>query len=358
MMTVGDRGIVALPVELPWGKEGALIEVLSEDFANGIARKDIGLTVDSDGTKRIRGALSYAYKGLLYRMNKGGAKASLSLGSLYCEAVYSGELGNRIKIAVIDNENDTYTVITYLDGSVVDSQTVVSLPELSANPYVLFKEYQKFKVTIGGTVATGDTFTVEGVTDIPYISNLQQYFLYTGGIMKIIDLTGRKFGRLTVTSLNPKRNKYKKLLWNCKCDCGNTIVAIGSLLKRGNIKSCGCLYKETRPFVAQKHKGSKTRLYCLWNGIKSRCFNKNHKEYKFYGGKGIKICEEWLDFDTFRKWAYNNGYEEWPVESSSKAPEENPFKTGNLTEQGKIYKADPEKARVLYKEATGKNAPW
>lgn len=163
-MTVGDRGIVALPVELPWGKEGALIEVLSEDFANGIARKDIGLTVDSDGTKRIRGALSYAYKGLLYRMNKGGAKASLSLGSLYCEAVYSGELGNRIKIAVIDNENDTYTVITYLDGSVVDSQTVVSLPELSANPYVLFKEYQKFKVTIGGTVATGDTFTVEGVT--------------------------------------------------------------------------------------------------------------------------------------------------------------------------------------------------
>ena len=47
-----------------------------------------------------------------------------------------------------------------------------------------------------------------------------------------------------------------------------------------------------------------------------------------------------------------------PVESSSKAPEENPFKTGNLTEQGKIYKADPEKARVLYKEATGKNAPW
>ena len=128
--------------------------------------------------------------------------------------------------------------------------------------------------------------------------------------MKIIDLTGRKFGRLTVTSLNPKRNKYKKLLWNCKCDCGNTIVAIGSLLKRGNIKSCGCLYKETRPFVAQKHKGSKTRLYCLWNGIKARCFNKNHKEYKFYGGKGIKICEEWLDFDTFRKWAYNNGYEE------------------------------------------------
>lgn len=163
-MTVGYRGIVAMPVELPWGKEGALIEVLSEDFANGIARKDIGLTVDSDGTKRIRGALSYAYKGLLYRMNKGGAKASLSLGSLYCEAVYSGELGNRIRVAVIDNENDTYTVITYLDGSVVDSQTIVDISELSANDYLIFKQIEKYTITIGGSIAEGDKFSVNDIT--------------------------------------------------------------------------------------------------------------------------------------------------------------------------------------------------
>lgn len=163
-MTVGDRGIVALPLELPWGEEGKLIEVLSEDFASGISRKDIGITVDSEGSKRIRGALSYCYKALVYRMNKGGLVAKTSIGSLYIEAKYSGELGNRIRVAIIDNDNDTYTVITYLDGSVVDSQTVLQISELIANDYVIFKEYKKYKVTIGGTVATGDTFTVNDVT--------------------------------------------------------------------------------------------------------------------------------------------------------------------------------------------------
>lgn len=162
-MTVGDRGIVALPLELPWGKEGSLIEVLSEDFANGIAKKDIGLTVDSEGTKRIRGALSYCYKALVYRMNKGGAKAAVTFGNLFIEAVYTGELGNRIKVAVIANDNETWTVITYLDGSIVDSQTVMEASELSSNDYVVFKEYAGYKITIGA-VAEGDTFTVDGIT--------------------------------------------------------------------------------------------------------------------------------------------------------------------------------------------------
>ena len=163
-MTVGDRGIVALPLELPWGAEGKLIDVLSEDFATGVARKDIGLTVDSEGSLRLRGALSYAYKGLIYRLNKGGAKAKTSIGSLYAEAKYSGELGNDINIAIIDNDNGTYTVYTYLSGSVVDSQTITELSELSANAYVNFKEIKAYTITIGGTIATGDKFTADEVT--------------------------------------------------------------------------------------------------------------------------------------------------------------------------------------------------
>ena len=199
-MTVGDRGIVALPVELPWGKEGSLIEVLSEDFANGIARKDIGLTVDSEGTKRLRGALSYCYKALVYRMNKGGAKAAVTIGSLYGEAVYSGELGNRIKIAIVDNDNDTYSVITYLDGSVVDSQTVTEISELSANDYVNFKEYQKFKVTIGGTVATGDTFTVGNITYTAVESDTPA--LVATGLAALLSADASFSSKFTVTVSN------------------------------------------------------------------------------------------------------------------------------------------------------------
>ncbi len=126
--------------------------------------------------------------------------------------------------------------------------------------------------------------------------------------MRVIDLVGKRFGRLEVISLCPERNKYGKTLWRCKCECGNTIIAIGSLLKRGNIKSCGCLYKETRHTVAKKHGAYGSRLYSLWNGIKARCFYPKHKEFNNYGGRGISICKEWLDFNVFREWAYTKGY--------------------------------------------------
>lgn len=126
--------------------------------------------------------------------------------------------------------------------------------------------------------------------------------------MELINLVGQRFGRLEVTSLYPEKDKYSHSKWVCKCDCGNTIIVLGGLLRHGHKKSCGCLYKESRQFVAKKHGDSKTRLYCLWNGIKARCYYKKHKEYMNYGGRGIAICEEWLDYETFKNWAYSHGY--------------------------------------------------
>ena len=126
--------------------------------------------------------------------------------------------------------------------------------------------------------------------------------------MKLVNLVGQKFGRLEVISLYPERNRHHKTLWVCRCECGNTIISIGSLLRRGTVKSCGCLYKETRHTVAKKHGDCGTRLYSLYNGIKSRCFYSKHKEFKNYGGRGITLCNEWLNFNDFKEWALANGY--------------------------------------------------
>lgn len=121
------------------------------------------------------------------------------------------------------------------------------------------------------------------------------------------DLTGKRFGRLTATSLAEKRSRF--YYWNCKCDCGNEVVIKASYLTSGDTKSCGCLYRERN--INKKHGHRWTRLYSILCGMKNRCYNENTKAYKDYGGRGITICNEWLhDFQTFYDWAMANGYKD------------------------------------------------
>ena len=133
--------------------------------------------------------------------------------------------------------------------------------------------------------------------------------------MKRIDLTGQRFGRLTV--LNPLHlNKNKQLTWLCKCDCGNIVNVVGMSLRNGDCKSCGCLRKEMMRQKHTKHEAYSTRtkrerLYNIYAGMKQRCFNKRSEPYKYYGGRGVTICNEWLeDYTAFREWALSNGYSE------------------------------------------------
>lgn len=119
------------------------------------------------------------------------------------------------------------------------------------------------------------------------------------------DLSGKKFGRLTVVS-RAENAKDGHAQWNCICDCGNETTVIGSMLKSGATKSCGCLAKEK----VTKHGLRYDRLYAIWKGMKSRCNNPKYRDYKWYGGKGIKLCPEWNDsFEAFHDWAYANGYD-------------------------------------------------
>lgn len=138
-MTVGDRGIVAIPLTLNWGEEGKLIEVLSSDLLDGTSRKLVGFTAFDAESKLLAGALNYAYKALVYKMNTGGAKAKATVGGsrLVCTAKCNGTLGNRIIVAV-EQGDSVYTVITYVDGETVDTQKVAAFSELEGNDYVDF----------------------------------------------------------------------------------------------------------------------------------------------------------------------------------------------------------------------------
>lgn len=114
---------------------------------------------------------------------------------------------------------------------------------------------------------------------------------------KFIDLTGQQFGRLLV--IRRVGQKGEKTMWLCLCDCGNeAIVSSGNL--RSETTSCGCYQKEQARKAKTKHGMSHSALSYIWVSIKQRCFNKKNKGYKNYGGRGIKICKEWINsFQAF-----------------------------------------------------------
>lgn len=129
---------------------------------------------------------------------------------------------------------------------------------------------------------------------------------------KCVNLTGMRFGRLLVLK-RVENDKHGASQWLCKCDCGKEHIAQAKSLKNGAIKSCGCLAIERRREACKisnsTHKLSKTRLYRVWAGMKQRCLDPKHRHYQAYGGKGIKVCADWLSFEPFHDWAIANGYD-------------------------------------------------
>ena len=123
---------------------------------------------------------------------------------------------------------------------------------------------------------------------------------------KFKDETGNKYNMLTVVGLSHKTDKGKAY-WKCLCDCGNETIVSGGNLRDGSVKSCGCL----KYLPKDTHHLSNTKLYGVYRGMKTRCYTPSAFGYKYYGAKGIKICDEWNNsFESFYKWAMENGYEE------------------------------------------------
>ena len=132
---------------------------------------------------------------------------------------------------------------------------------------------------------------------------------------KLVDLSGQRFGRLVIICMTKKRNQGA-VIWKCQCDCGKITNVRSNSLRQGLTRSCGCLQKEMVAQIGISHRthgdarrGKKTRLYWVWRSMKERCFNPNSISYKYYGGRGIKVCNEWLNsYANFRDWALTNGY--------------------------------------------------
>ena len=132
-------------------------------------------------------------------------------------------------------------------------------------------------------------------------SSLIGVFIEANKMGKIKDLTGLRFGKLIVIG-----NKGSKKI--CKCDCGNICETNTNHLITGHSKSCGC--GNARYWKTAKGM-SRSNLYKVWIGMKERCMNPNSLSYKYYGGRGIIVCDEWInDSSSFLDWALKNGYKQ------------------------------------------------
>jgi len=130
------------------------------------------------------------------------------------------------------------------------------------------------------------------------------------------DLIGQRFNRLTVIKDTGDRSNDSRIFWLCQCDCGNLTKVRSNNLKSGQVKSCGCLRQEitqSNNIKNQIHgdakKGKIARLYRIWRDMKGRCKYVYDISYKWYGGKGIKVCNEWqISYQAFKNWALASGY--------------------------------------------------
>lgn len=119
----------------------------------------------------------------------------------------------------------------------------------------------------------------------------------------LIDLTGRRFGRLVVVG-QAGRDKHKKPLWDCLCDCGENRTILGNSLTREKTKSCGCFQSDVVTKMSTKHghakRGQESTEHIIWSLMIQRCTNPNSTNYKYWGGRGITVCERWLNsFENF-----------------------------------------------------------
>lgn len=130
---------------------------------------------------------------------------------------------------------------------------------------------------------------------------------------EFLDISGQRFGKLVAKERVGTIGS--RSMWRCQCDCGNTSIVSVSNLRNGHTQSCGCLVIEkglvTRRTHGGKGKYKCDRLYSIWRAMKQRCYREKDPAFKWYGAKGVAVCEEWRNsYEKFRRWAYANGYQE------------------------------------------------
>lgn len=127
----------------------------------------------------------------------------------------------------------------------------------------------------------------------------------------MLDVSGQRFGRLTAVRVDKREKGYT--FWLCRCDCGKEVSVRIQSLRNGSTQSCGCIHSEQLSHRNYVHGKSRTethkRIYNIWKGMKKRCYGPKQPVFKYYGGRGITVCDEWRNsFEAFYEWAMKNGY--------------------------------------------------
>jgi hypothetical protein len=125
--------------------------------------------------------------------------------------------------------------------------------------------------------------------------------------MQLIDLTGKRFSRLTVLERDGI-GRTGKVTWRCRCDCGVERILTGTQLTSGNTQSCGCQRRDANIAKNYRHGLRRHPSYSAWRGMLDRCRRPTSDAFKNYGGRGIRVCDEWQQFQTFYDWAIATGY--------------------------------------------------
>lgn len=158
--TVGTRGIVALPVVLGWGMENTAVDVYSTDLADGTCLNKFGYVGTEEEMQIIREALKNAYKAIVYRLDTGGTKATVTVGELTAIAKYPGVVGNRISIVIKELAEGSYEVLTLLDNQVKVKQTAATIDGLVSNDWLDFTGVGELTASAGITLTGGTNGTV------------------------------------------------------------------------------------------------------------------------------------------------------------------------------------------------------
>lgn len=174
LMTVAERGIVTMPVAMEWGPEGKMITLLSEDLLNGNSVAKIGYDAFDTESLVFREALKNAYKAYIYRADTGGEKASATIGSLTVAALYTGVVGNKISVAVVEDE-EKFKVQTFLNGALKDEQIVSDIGSLVANDWVEFSGEGALTANAGTQLTGGTNGTLNTTVLTGYFKEAEKF---------------------------------------------------------------------------------------------------------------------------------------------------------------------------------------
>jgi len=213
--TLSDRGIATMPLEMDWGREGEVFEVTGEDFRKN-SQKIFGYSYDHDRLKGLRDLFIGTQTLYAYRLNCGGAKAS----NTFADANYSGIRGNDLKTVIQTNADNTelFDVITYLDTSKVDIQTVADASELAANDYVTFKADAVLEVTASMPLTGGTNGTVDGNAYQTYANLIESYTYNTMGIVTTDETTKKLFIAFNRRMRDEMGIKFQLVIYNSAAD--------------------------------------------------------------------------------------------------------------------------------------------